>query len=880
MKKKIFNILLVFILLFLVSIEPVFAASGTHYRAYVISSIQTLKNKGLITYNWYSQSGSTKLYANSPAASSKSNANKWVLHSVEVNGKYYISYCLNMGYNAKNNAEMKQYNNLDSIKFNVSNLSSSEKARRKNMLKTLLLYGYNPVPANNKTLSSLIANDPSAQIKLIAMQVLVWEVVEGGRTSFDTVEPQWNGTNSFYNKVIYKNGGSDPTKTNTLYYWYNTFREAARVADQQNPSPAFNESIYTMTWDSTNKKYQVVVSGLGDYDKCTVNNSNINLSVSGSNVTLSSTEKVGEATVTCKYYRGTGASDQSSSESFKYFNFKNNTAASQDLVYGSGWKIYSKSFSITTENSNIAIKKIDTESKAISGAKFTLTHMTNQSYSVVLDGNGIAKDLVMSGKYRISETTTPKGYEKINDFNITINAKTHKITSCDQEKKDSKGNIKSCLNDQVRVAYNNDTIELTIVDVAKNFKILKVDKNGNPINGATFEIRDSKGNLVKFSLENGNIFKYNTEGTITSLNIASLSSYPISLLPEGEYRIIETSVPSPYRLSNKEEDRTTLIKINSNSDLLVYDKTKNTYISSSSGIVRVVNYTTRINIEKTGHGSPLEGVQFELYNSDKTEKIKSSLISSGKYLYVDNQESVDNYVYVTNSNGLITIDNLPAGTYYFKEIYTIPPYVLPVGDGVYTKVTIGIDEKGVSINGNYVLDTIEISNSPNSFNFYKKDTEGNPLTTGKYKLQKYDKKAKKYVDLKLVEVENDGTYSNNTDIYKVDEKNGKIQFTLKKGVATFIDMDSSSTYRIIETVAPEGYTKVATKDTATVHIDEYGNASGLLVLIDQKVVKEDDSASAELIINIQTGKERIMYGAVIFIVIGVIAGLIIYNKRK
>jgi hypothetical protein len=254
--------------------------------------------------------------------------------------------------------------------------------------------------------------------------------------------------------------------------------------------------------------------------------------------------------------------------------------------------------------------------------------------------------------------------------------------------------------------------------------------------------------------------------------------------------------------------------------------------------------------------------------------------SAGVYDYVDNQDSIENYVYVTNSSGYITVNNLPEGTYYLKEIYTIPPYVLPTGDALYTKIEIKIDANGVAINNSYTNDTEVISNTPNSFNFYKKDTEGNPLTTGKYKLQKYDKEANKYVDLKLVEVENDGTYSDNTDIYKVDEENGKIQFTLSKGVATFIDMESSATYRIIETVAPVGYTKASTKDTATVHIDEYGNASGLLVLVDQKIIKEDDSAFAELIINIQTGKQRIMYAAVIVLVIGIIVGLIVYNKRK
>ena len=183
-------------------------------------------------------------------------------------------------------------------------------------------------------------------------------------------------------------------------------------------------------------------------------------------------------------------------------------------------------------------------------------------------------------------------------------------------------------------------------------------------------------------------------------------------------------------------------------------------------------------------------------------------------------------------------------------------------------------------NGGYSNNTIEISNTPFSFNFYKRDTEGNALTTGQYKLQKYDSESKKYIDIKLTEVENDGTYNANTDIYKEDKTNGKVQFTLRKGVATFIDMDASTTYRILETKAPEGYTKASTKDAATVTIDEYGNASGLLVLVDQKIVKEDDSAYAELIINIQTGKQRIMYGAIIVLVVGIIAGLIIYNRKK
>ncbi len=876
MKKTILKSLLAFILLFSVGISRVYAAPI--FRSVPTKYVSELKNSGLITYDWYRGVNGTKICSSSSINSCKTVYENWNLYSVQKDSKYYILYCLNPSKDVVFDDTMSEYDSLDSARFTDTTLSETEKNARKELLKKLLLYGYNPDPTNNTTLNTLITNDPKAQLKLIAMQVLVWEVMEGGRTTFDTVEPQWNGTYSFYNQVI-KPNGEGSNSTDTLYYYYHKFRNDARLGEQANPSPAFDKSNYTLTWDNANKKYQVTVPGIGDYNKCKTSAPNkVNVVVSGTNAIVTTNEPVKDVTISCRYYRGTGASDQTTSESFKYFEFNTNTEGTQDMVYGSGWKIYEKSFKVQTENVNISIKKKDVDGKTVSGAKFTLTHMTNQSYSNIIDGNGSSKNFIYSGRYRVSETTVPKGYEKINDFNITLNAGTKKITSCDGQGT-SNGNM-TCLNGQVVITYNGDNIELSIKNIAKNFKIQKVNKSGNLINGATFEIRDSKNNLIKFSMASGNVFEYNINGSITSLNNASLSSYPVALLPEGDYKIIETAVPYPYRLSSAVENRTTKIKIDSNRNLLVYDNARKTYVSSANAVVKVTNYTTKFVIHKVGNGNPLEGVQFELYNSNKTTKLKCSLVSPGVYNYIDNQNSVDNYVYVTNSKGDITINNLPEGTYWIKEISTISPYVLPTGDGVYTKIEVKIDAKGVSINNSYTNNTIEISNTPYSFSFYKRDTEGNALTTGKYKLQKYDKDTNKYVDLKLVEVENNGTYNSNTDIYKVDDKNGKIQFTLKKGMATFIEMESSTTYRIIETVAPDGYTKASAKDTANVHIDEYGNASGLLVLVDQKIVKEDDSAYAELIINIQTGKERIMYAAIIVVVIGIIAGLIIYNRKK
>ena len=877
--KKINKLLLAFILLFLVGISSV-SASTTFYRWR--KSNETLMLQGLITYDWYAETNGHDLCANSPSYSCKEMYSYWNLYSVVMDGKTYITYCVNPNKDIHHEASMTVTEGLGSMRFSSNSLTTDEKNARLELLKKLLLYGYNPDPTNSTTMDSLWTNDLSSYTKRIAMQVLVWEVMEGGRTTFDTVAPDaWNGDYSFYNKVIYPNGGSNPSQTGTLFYYYNLYREAARVGDQAKPATAFDEKNYVLSWDSANKQYKATITGLGDYTTCTSDNADATVTVSGQTATIISSKTVQNAKITCKYFRGTGNSNQTKEESFKYFRFVKDQSSTQDMVYGSGWKIYSNYFYVSSENTDFSIKKVDTSGRDISGAKFKLTHMTNTSYIVTLDSNTTTKySLNYSGQYRVSESVVPAGYSGIRDFYLTIDAKTHKITKCDDSGKDNGGNIISCLNGLVGITYNNNAIALTIKNEPKNFKIIKVDKDYNLINGATFEIRDNNNNVVKFNKGDGNIFEYAENGTLTSLNGASLSSYSISLLPEGEYKVVETSVPEPYQLPSDEESKTTYIKINSKSDLLVYDKNTKKYVPSGDATIKVINYKTKVNIEKTGFGSPIEGVQFELYNADKTQKIKCILQAPGIYNYSSNQGEIDNSVYITNSLGKITINNLPAGIYYLKEIYTPNPFVLPQGDGVYTKFEISIDENGTAINGNYLLDTIFISNSPNSFNFYKRDTEGNALTTGKYKLQKYDKKTKKYVDLKLVEVKNDGTYNSNTDIYKVDEENGKIQFALTKGVATFIEMEPSTTYRIIETVAPTGYTKASTKDTATAYIDEYGNASGLLVLIDQKIVREEDSAYAELIINIQTGKQRIMYAAVIFVVIGIITALIVYNKRK
>jgi uncharacterized surface anchored protein len=69
--------------------------------------------------------------------------------------------------------------------------------------------------------------------------------------------------------------------------------------------------------------------------------------------------------------------------------------------------------------------------------------------------------------------------------------------------------------------------------------------------------------------------------------MSNSSTYPIALLPEGEYKLVETAVPAPYKLSSKESENTTKFKINASRDLFVYDETQKTYVAAVDATIKL-----------------------------------------------------------------------------------------------------------------------------------------------------------------------------------------------------------------------------------------------------------------------------------------------------
>ena len=703
--------------------------------------------------------------------------------------------------------------------------------------------------------------------KYIAMQVLVWEVMEGGRTSFDYVT---NG----YAPNVYNGDGTHKSAYQTIVEPNTKVLAAYKqiiqdVYEAQNPTSASAfDKKYILRWDKNRKTYIKEIPNLGKYTSCKATSDKVKVTVSGTTAVVETTQaNLQFSPITCSYAAGNGSY---SDNTFYYYDFPNGLCTStngcQSILHGVSLKVYEKTFHVESEQALLKVFKEDNNNNEVQGAEFTIKYNADGSSKKInlatKTNPSIYNSIQRSGDYTISETKVPDGYSKINDFIVTIDAEASKVTSCSNQTKNSNGEITHCVNKQVEVTYDSSGhIIFKIVNVPKNFKIAKVDDNNKPVVGAGFTFKEYNTNkVVKFKKVNG-VYTYDANGTITEIKSSSSNTYKIALLPAGVYKLIETSVPFPYLIPSNDEYRTKIVKMESNGSLFVFDTSQDSYVLTSEIIIK--NLRSTVTINKTGNGKNLEGVKFFLYDGNKQNVIKCSQDQNGIYNYVENQSSIDSNNFITNSKGNITIKDLPTGTYYLREVETISPFILPEGDAAYTKIKVEVEAGKVYINDSSSSHIINISNSPFMFNFYKVNEDGEYLSGGKYKVQKYDNSKDRYVDIKVSSVDNDGsTYNPKSNVFKPDT-NGNTKFTLTNGIATFISMEPSSRYRIVELEAPSGYEKSEKNDTVEVTIDRYGNASGMLTLINERISKIEGDTSAELIVNISTGMDRVSYSLII-----------------
>lgn len=830
------------------------------------------------------------------------------LHEVKDGNNVYLGYCLHAGRIVTNNVKVTYHEGFDDLRdSNNRKLSASRQKLLENILASGVqltrngssaINGGSLFNATNKINVTCRQGRETSCKRLLATQILVWEVMEGARDNYNyrpdtSVAPSKNGT---YDFVKTDSGLKDA---------YEGILNAAKELSNDSV-PTFADKThgsYVMHWKHIGemkgdiKDFYTTTIDLGekykdynlDMKSEEVKKLGITYKKSGNKITLYTRKELKNAKVPLYVVKGSTASNAAK---FRWYSF--GLANHQDVVMGDKQVKKIVYITLNTEIGKIKIIKKDENKKNLLGSKFEIYkcegEKCDKKYVTTVDLTKKAESdtiiLKKSGTYYVSETQTPAGHDSIGNFFLVVSINNNGNTNITKITGSKANNISR--------SNNNTTLAVVnVYNTSKRIKIKKIDgKTKSEIKGTTFEILDSKGNVLKFSgygSGSNHYFKYDTAGKITKLTESNLSTYSIAGLPNGTYYLVETAVPEPYKLASSDSDRKTAFKI-SKGLLYVYNYTKNAYQRSSSATITVSNYKTSFKIEKTGtDNEKLVGVKFKLYNSDKKTAISLWKVNKypGVYSYIkvdDNDTQVKDIV--TNGKGRIEIDSLPVGTYWIEETATVANYTIDESvkwvqiqvkstrTKTYTLFKRPDEKKWTTIPFKEVYSW---TNAKGEFCFYKIDEDGNYLNSGTFKIQSYDEKTDKYVDTSL-------TYLSDKKKYSFDSTGKSDIYTfspISNGQTCFVDVNTQGRYRIVEIEAPEGFELGSVADTsAEFVVNSEGYVSGNTTIINKKITKgEGADSQAELVINISTGQTVIKYGLIITVIVAAIIGLLILNKK-
>ena len=202
-------------------------------------------------------------------------------------------------------------------------------------------------------------------------------------------------------------------------------------------------------------------------------------------------------------------------------------------------------------------------------------------------------------------------------------------------------NVKMLANEKVGVIYGASgnklqnyvflDFEQKEIEASTNFKwekqegtveVIKVDQNEVHVAGAEFTLTDKAGKEIARE-------KTNNEGKITFKNV-----------PVGTYIAEETAAPEGYIMSFEKQE----IKVEAGKVTVI--KAVNEKIIGGLEILKIDEETKEA----------IEGVTFEIYNSNKVQIGKITTGKDGKAVYTE--------------------DNMQNGTYYYKEVSAPEGYIV------------------------------------------------------------------------------------------------------------------------------------------------------------------------------------------------------------
>lgn len=548
-------------------------------------------------------------------------------------------------------------------------------------------------------------------------------------------------------------------------------------------------------------------------------------------------------------------------------------------------------------------------------------------------------NLCRGNEYTVEEVSVPDGsvYVKENTESTPTSVK-YKIPCTEGDKtQSSTTNLISDKPTRVRFEKRDSKYNYLIQDETTTFEVYKCAKGTecHPSDYATKEEREKNGmTLVKFnpravitgdeedSTDEEGLAGVEVYRKISDSDVSKGQKYETSLHPyngilvlrylESNYRyvLLETVAPKNYSLPSGRNAETGFTVTN---------------ITVKVDEVDVPNKPTSLIIRKySDTGELLPGAEFKIYegktcdanlsamNQPKT-LLKLKTIRDGVYenrptedtdtiltctdrdgekcseintklTYKDYTDSWANFDETLNTEknkveikqGEALIQYLEYDhCYIIEEVKAPKGYSLPKNEeDRYTMVTI-------PKNTEYASDTYKtLINKPTPFTFYKYDEYNKLLDGAEFKLQKLDDN-KKYHDIAVTREETEtGVY------YKADESSNNKIITTVNGSATVYYLEEGQ-YRIVEVTPAPGKELGKNPNIATFFVDNSGNVYGNSIIVNKsktEKIEVKSSASAELVVSIQTGQKVIRYGLIIATIASVIIALMImlrmYKKQS
>jgi len=259
--------------------------------------------------------------------------------------------------------------------------------------------------------------------------------------------------------------------------------------------------------------------------------------------------------------------------------------------------ISATAYAIKNQQTALYVSKVSSVGgTALTGAAFSIINTTNAAESYMLTGSALISDwkklgLATDTIYRLTETTTPKGYLTASDISFKIRSADGKVyVSTDGYATAQAGN---------RITVANEPIDLKVVKLNVNVATataaeLSTTYAGNFVTGAVLTLYASD----------------NLTAALQTINVSANAFYTLdyNVLEKGKtYTLKETTTPTGYKTANP---LTFTVGAAANGTIyVVYDAP--------------ITYKT-IEVQKTwGTGSTAKDVTFDLFMNGGTTPIES-----------------------------------------------------------------------------------------------------------------------------------------------------------------------------------------------------------------------------------------------------------------